>query len=239
VTVGLDTVELVMEIEEAFDITIPDAEAEKILTIGDLYRYVLMRLGGPMPGTSRCLSAATFYRLRRKLMSELRVERRRILPASALDDLIPEADRQADWERLGKSLGCKLPPLHCPNWVCLAVLGLLISWSATVVFVWGLLTGFAPQAAIPGVLVLVFGAILLGRAVYAVTRPLAVLFSTPDIRSLVPILFVSNLATIRGPDPWGWTSSEVWETIIAIVAEQAGVAADQLNESTSFVKDLW
>jgi hypothetical protein len=31
---GLDTVELIMEVEECFDITIPDAEAEKIQTVG-------------------------------------------------------------------------------------------------------------------------------------------------------------------------------------------------------------
>src|ERR1700722_12370853 len=68
VIMGLDTVELVMEIEEAFDLTIPDEEAEKIQTIGQAYRYILARLAGPVDGTAVCLSAATFYFLRRKLM---------------------------------------------------------------------------------------------------------------------------------------------------------------------------
>jgi acyl carrier protein len=36
----LDIVELVMELEEGFGITIPDADAEKILTVGDLVDYL-------------------------------------------------------------------------------------------------------------------------------------------------------------------------------------------------------
>jgi len=37
---SLDTVELVMEFEDEFDLTIPDEEAEKILTVGDAIKYV-------------------------------------------------------------------------------------------------------------------------------------------------------------------------------------------------------
>ena len=37
---SLDTVELVMELEEEFDLTIPDEVAEKIRTIGDAIRYI-------------------------------------------------------------------------------------------------------------------------------------------------------------------------------------------------------
>lgn len=37
---SLDTVELVMEFEEEFDITIPDEEAEKIQTVGQAVKYI-------------------------------------------------------------------------------------------------------------------------------------------------------------------------------------------------------
>ena len=37
---SLDIVELVMEIEEEFDLEIADSEAEKIVTVGDVVNYI-------------------------------------------------------------------------------------------------------------------------------------------------------------------------------------------------------
>ncbi len=37
---SLDTVELIMELEKAFNITIPDDKAEKIATVGDAIAYI-------------------------------------------------------------------------------------------------------------------------------------------------------------------------------------------------------
>ena len=37
---SLDTVELIMEFEKAFNITIPDDKAEKIATVGDAIAYI-------------------------------------------------------------------------------------------------------------------------------------------------------------------------------------------------------
>jgi acyl carrier protein len=43
---SLDIVELVMAMEETFDIEIPDEDAEKIQTIGDAVAYLRKRLEG-------------------------------------------------------------------------------------------------------------------------------------------------------------------------------------------------
>lgn len=37
---SLDTVELSMEFEDAFDMNIPDEDAEKIRTVGDAVKYI-------------------------------------------------------------------------------------------------------------------------------------------------------------------------------------------------------
>ena len=42
---SLDTVELVMALEEEFGIEIPDEEAEKLATVGDAMRYIEEKAG--------------------------------------------------------------------------------------------------------------------------------------------------------------------------------------------------
>jgi acyl carrier protein len=41
---SLDTVELVMEIEEAFSISIPEEDAQKMQTVGDAVEYIEKRV---------------------------------------------------------------------------------------------------------------------------------------------------------------------------------------------------
>ncbi len=43
---SLDTVELVMELEDEFDMTIPDDEAEKLKTIGEAIDFVMKQFEG-------------------------------------------------------------------------------------------------------------------------------------------------------------------------------------------------
>jgi len=42
---SLDTVELIMEFEKEFDVSIPDEDAEKIATIGDAIEYLTEKSG--------------------------------------------------------------------------------------------------------------------------------------------------------------------------------------------------
>jgi len=42
---SLDTVELVMALEEEFNIEIPDEDAEKIMTVGDAVKYIEEKTG--------------------------------------------------------------------------------------------------------------------------------------------------------------------------------------------------
>jgi acyl carrier protein len=242
---GLDTVELVMEIEEAFNITIPDAEAEKIVTVGDLHRYVLTQLrvmgqtasGESGETASRCLSAMTFYRFRRRLMSCLKIRRADIRPDSALEKLMPIVDRRQQWLRLEESLGWKLPALSRPRWVSCVIWYLMMA-SAPVGFLISHFMGNRNDAAFLG-----WGlgsfllAWLLAVALFELTSPIANRFPSDTVRGLIPLLVGSNLATIKDPTA-GWTPREVRETIVAIISEQLGVSASSLSDTTHFVNDL-
>ena len=87
---GLDLVELVMEIEDEFGFAIPDEDAERIQYCGDLHAYVVHRLR-PLGGAP-CQSAAAFYRLRRSLLRHLPpVERHQVRPGVLIHRLMGEA----------------------------------------------------------------------------------------------------------------------------------------------------
>jgi acyl carrier protein len=64
---GLDTVEMIMAVEDAFGIAIPDEQAQYIETAGDLYQLVLTLLGHRR-NEGVCASAHAFYRIRGALM---------------------------------------------------------------------------------------------------------------------------------------------------------------------------
>lgn len=43
---SLDTVEMIMELEDEFDIEIPDEDIERIVTVGDAIEYIKRRVEG-------------------------------------------------------------------------------------------------------------------------------------------------------------------------------------------------
>ena len=76
---GMDGIELVMEIEDAFKIRIPDEDCERIRTVRELQDYVVSRVGHLPPPA--CMTARAFYFLRRTLGESCRVPRCAIRPS--------------------------------------------------------------------------------------------------------------------------------------------------------------
>ena len=83
---GLDSVELVMAVEEHFAIEIPDAIAEELLTVGDLHGFVVHehhRLARPSVDAH-----AIFEELRKLICAQIGVTPDRVVPeARFVDDL--------------------------------------------------------------------------------------------------------------------------------------------------------
>src|SRR5688572_20344208 len=95
---GLELVELVMETEETFDLSIPDEDAGRIRTPREMTDYVIARLRFPQEGG--CLTQKTFYRVRRAAVSCLAVPRSAVKPATPWNDLLPRWRRSRAWNRI-------------------------------------------------------------------------------------------------------------------------------------------
>jgi acyl carrier protein len=242
---GLDVLDLFMRVERTFDITIPDEDAERLYTVGDLHRYIL----GKVPlverepgqtGPSICLSGRAFYRLRRVLVDGGAGDRRAIRPAALVEGLIPIAGRRRRWAQVEGELGWGLPPLVRPRWVvgfAYWLLGVLMvpMFVASVALLGGSAEGFVGAGA-----ALVAFAVLYGFAAYKITTPLATLL--PDgcvcMRDLVEQLVVSNYGKLR-KDTGGWgRPEEIWESLLATLVDVLGIPPESISEESRFLEDL-
>lgn len=72
---GLESVELVMAIEEEFDINIPDEEAGNLDTVGKLYQYILDILRLNQSGSASDIDESDVWeRMKEVITSQLGVE---------------------------------------------------------------------------------------------------------------------------------------------------------------------
>src|SRR5262249_37686281 len=92
---GLDSVELVLAIEEEFSLSIPDEDAAKIVTVGQAYEYLKERLEAkPSEG---CPSQKVFHKVRQALMQNYGLPRESITLETRLKDLKPRKVLEEGW----------------------------------------------------------------------------------------------------------------------------------------------
>jgi hypothetical protein len=100
---GLDTVEMLMEIEDEFEISIPDADAEQLRTVGQTADYILHRLRAGWRGDVRvCPTARAFYCLRRELEYRFYIPRGAVRPHRRMGDLLPSGIERGTWNQVAE-----------------------------------------------------------------------------------------------------------------------------------------
>ena len=76
---GLDIVEMVIEVETSFGITISDQDASQLRTVGDLYQYVAASVV-PADESAKSCEGALWERYLDVLEREIRVARSELRP---------------------------------------------------------------------------------------------------------------------------------------------------------------
>src|SRR5437016_6165170 len=112
---GLDLVELVMAVEETFDIELPDSEAEKLVAPALVIEAILCKV--QTTEHSVCLSRKAFYALRRSFVNDFGCKRAQVKPDAPLESLVPRGNRRAMWLRMRERVHAKRwPTLQRPPW---------------------------------------------------------------------------------------------------------------------------
>ena len=234
---GLDTVELAMEIEDAFSITIPHEEASRIETVGDVFDYIVEKTNVPTNSTI-CLSAIVFYSLRDAAM-KLGVPntgiRKRLRPKDLTAEILPDSNQRRFWSQLQSLSKLTLPPLQRPGWLVAACSMVVIAFSA----LFGFLAYQSTGSELGGIVAAIITGVELGLIVAWLTRPFAVY---PDsncttLRGLSESAMGMNLKTLSERYNTA-NKSDLWIALRSIIVKQLGVSPDEVKPTASFVRDL-
>ncbi len=224
---GLDGVELVMEIEDEFGITIPDSDASEMRTVGDLVGLCLNRVQSTK--TMYCPTSPCFLSLRR-LVRDIRNDPDfKLRPRDKVEHCLKNSDRQLLWRRLPELLKTTPPELQRPSWLrktlVLVVLGLPILLMAALPWHVGILISI-------WFVTFAFGLIINWLTIGLRTRMPDGYTTFGDITKRLAGL---NIAT--NPPP-GVDYETIFLIVKRIIVEELGVDDNEVVPSARFVEDL-
>jgi acyl carrier protein len=222
---GLDAVELVMEVEDRFEISIRDEEASEIRTVDDLVALVEARIA--VTRAKICPTLDAFLGLRSDVREVFTSQSLRIRPSQTVASVLTPRKRIKLWKLLHKRLGRALLPLQRPALLFYAIL----------VFV--LAIAIAPLSFDAGVLPLsLFVAPILLVLLLLLTMPFRVV---PPVQLATFGQLARQIASTKAalaPQLTAHDSQWVFETVRDIIIRQLGVSREAVVPSASFVKDL-
>jgi hypothetical protein len=226
---GLDGVEIVMKVEEAFGIEIKNEEAEKIRTPRQLIELVATKVA-VAAGTSHCATRRVFHRLRSTMMASLSLPRSVIRPEASLKKLIPRRQRRRLWRELKQRTGLTEWPELTPGFALVVLTGfggLLAAF--TTVSAWMSVYRW-PAIACFWVFFWLVGLWL--------TKPLhcTVPSQCQTVGSMAEHLALYHHRAFAGEPPV-WTQADVARTVRGIVGDQLGLKED-FSDDADFVHDL-
>jgi len=109
---GMDWIEIIMDVEDHFGISISDSEAERICTVGDLLSLLRRRIAAAQQ--KHCPAMPAFLSLRRLIRATCHNESLRIRPRDSVTTVLNRQQRRELWTRLSDLLGAPPDPLRRP-----------------------------------------------------------------------------------------------------------------------------
>ncbi|MBI3467190.1 MAG: hypothetical protein HY000_29610 [Planctomycetes bacterium] len=220
---GLDGVELVLETEETFGIEIPDRDAQKIMSVGQLIRYVQSH--AHQASGSFCRTSHIFYQFRQELMKLLPLDRRAIRPSAKIEDLIPRTRRRLAWKKL-QAAGMPLPEL--------GLSGSAFSAAAVGCVVAALGVGIVTKDFIASLLALV----RFGSFAHSATRPLAVHLHCGKGSMREMVVGMTPMHKASDEAPGFLTDKEIAHRVRLLVSDRLGVPIEKVTDAARFIEDL-
>jgi hypothetical protein len=229
---GEDTCELVRTIEHSFGIKFTEDELVHAKTLGAMARTIYKKSGHPV--SPQCLSAITFYKLRRAFVELFAARRAEISPATSLYELMPWRTRKKQWRNIQDYLNYALPQLGWPLWLLGFALLLTVS-IFYVLFNFKVLWAMAAASVLVGIV----GFISVLALVCVALNPLAREFprgcvTVGDLTKLALARNYGNIAAKHGVS----SEKELVQALKQLVAAETASDVEKLSSDTRFPEDL-
>jgi acyl carrier protein len=225
---GLDAVELLMEVEEHFGISITADEGEHIRTVGDL--VALIRSRAEAARSTEPHTARAFLSLRVLIREVLANPTARLKPSQFVVEQLTPRQCQLLWRRLPELTGEWLSPLRRPRPVRIA----LTLLSLSIIACSTAFTAFVDLAIFP---LTIFLAIVSVALLYRLTSPLR--SEPPDgMKTLGDITqnIVGRTAATKRRNLAD--DRAILAELAPIIVDVLGVDQDVIGMKTEFFKDL-
>ena len=219
---GLDGVEIIMAVEEEFELVISDEEAGNVRTPGDLTDLVYSKLRKDR--SDPCQSQHAFYVVRNVLIEELGVRRDQIKPYTNLCTLIPKDNRKEIFQGLISSISdgkTVYTELVRPGEIIFLIYSIMAIFFSIILFFTNLSLSYN----------ILFSLMLL----------IVLIASTSRFKTDFPRQFynVKGLTRIIGSTQNKiWNREELWIKIKDLIVEQLGVLPEEVVPDADFIDDL-
>ncbi len=229
---GLDSVEILVNVENAFGITISNFEAEKITTVGDIHTVVWRSVQGRQ--SMRCRSQQLFYKLRYLLINKFRVAGEKIELDASLNEIFPKANRRLLYRKLEKELQLQLPPLVLTAaWRLVLTITGIVMIGGMLVLSLVLVNGFGHTPWLYGLPVLgIVGTLFFSN----ILDPMRTAFQPETVKDYTQKVLSLNYATLMQES--GVNRKEMETLINNIIAETVGVDLHVISPEKKLQDDL-
>ena len=229
---GLDTVELVLDIEERFGISLPDEECQDVITVDDCYQLVLPKLN--KADQEKCLTSATFYRIRKVIADAIGIDKRTLKPDTPLQKLLPVDDRRMLWTSIGQRLALELPELNrSPGWnrtlIGIPLLNLIAALVLALMSILEIEKFF---------IIVALG--FVGTWILSIATESSKKYFQPEsltLGALTKTVLALNVGSLNAEQE-GLSKNDVYTILLEIIADNSGVKVEEIEPHHAFIDDL-
>lgn len=229
---GLDSVEILMKVEDTFGIKISDREAEQILTVGDFHNAVWRHLEGRY--SDKCKSQMLFYKLRQSFADNFGFSPPHFKLDTSPEELFPKDKRRQVYFVFAQTTNLKLPDLSLTK----PLATILTSFGITTI-----LGGLAASLVLINffditkwtLLIPVVG-IVLTLLLSELFDPMRTVIPTKTVREFAEQTLAMNYASFVAD--LGTNRREMEKVINHIISDMAGLELEEITPEKKMADDL-